>query len=52
MSNQEIPAETVGHAQCEDCGKCRVTQQAEEWCGDCEYFSCERQEDCKDEATK
>jgi len=38
------------HKQCEDCGKCRVTEQAEEWCGDCEYFSCERQEDCKDDA--
>jgi hypothetical protein len=40
------------HIQCEDCGKCRVTQEAEEWCGECEYFSCERQEDCKDEGTK
>jgi hypothetical protein len=45
-----IPARAVeaAHIQCEDCGKCRVTQEAEEWCGDCEYWSCERQEDCKD----
>lgn len=39
------------HVQCEDCGKCRVSAR-EEWCGGCEYFSCEGQEDCKDEATK
>lgn len=37
-------AET-SHVQCEDCGKCRVTPR-EEWCGHCEYFSCERGADC------
>jgi hypothetical protein len=36
------------HGQCEDCGKCRVVLTAEEWCGDCEYFSCERGPDCTD----
>jgi len=35
--------------QCEDCGKCRATAN-EEWCGDCEYFSCERGSDCADAA--
>jgi len=37
------------HGQCEDCGKCRVAEN-EEWCDSCKYWSCERQEDCKDEA--
>jgi len=42
------------HAECEDCGKCRAMLNAEEWCSDCGYFSCERGPDCADatEATK
>ena len=36
------------HTQCGDCGKCRATEEAEVWCGDCEWWSCERGDDCAD----
>ena len=38
------------HKQCEDCGKCRVIH-FEDWCGDCEGWSCERGDDCADAVT-
>jgi hypothetical protein len=46
-----IKAQVVdGHVLCEDCGKCRVSEW-EEWCGACEYWSCERGPDCSDFTT-
>lgn len=33
------------HIKCEDCGKCRVIHN-EDWCADCDYWSCERGPDC------
>lgn len=35
------------HEHCEECGKCRVTEN-EEWCLGCEYWSCERGDNCAD----
>lgn len=52
MTSVSITGKTSAHVQCRDCGKCRMTQQAEEWCGDCEYWSCERGDDCGDEVTR
>jgi hypothetical protein len=37
----------VIHGECEDCAKCRVVQN-EEWCLQCDYYSCERGPDCRD----
>jgi hypothetical protein len=41
----------VNHRECEDCGKCRATPN-EEWCIDCDYYSCERGPDCRDKIYK
>lgn len=44
---EAVVSAVIEHGECEDCAKCRHTQN-EEWCLDCDYYSCERGPDCKD----
>ncbi len=47
----EIQARLSAHVKCSDCGKCRV-QGGEEWCPQCDYWSCEDGLACADEPYK
>ena len=44
----EIENRLNAHVKCSDCGKCRV-EGWEEWCAECDYWSCERGLQCGDE---